>query len=65
MQDTQIPRKSYLTEKEQKVNQYLDKINHAPYFSIFMIMGGVVTLFTMMVLLSVFWLAFSEFNFWI
>ncbi|TWH54152.1 hypothetical protein CAL7102_02163 [Dulcicalothrix desertica PCC 7102] len=35
-------------------NEYLDKINHAPYFTIVMIGMGIVSLFTMFVLLGAF-----------
>lgn len=42
--------KPYLTEKDKKRNQYLDQINHAPYFTIFLVIAGIVVLFTMAVL---------------
>ncbi len=41
-----------LTDKERKMNQRLDKINHAPYFTIFLIMFAGVLLFTMVILLG-------------
>jgi hypothetical protein len=43
-----------LTEEDQKRNQYLDKINHAPYSTIFLIILGVFLLFTIGVSLSAF-----------
>jgi hypothetical protein len=43
-----------LTEKDRKRNLYLDKINHAPYFTITMIITGVVLLFSICVLLGTF-----------
>lgn len=44
--------KPYLTEEDRKKNQYLDNINHAPYFTIFLVISGIVILFTMAVLLG-------------
>lgn len=43
-----------LTEKDRKKNEYLEKINHAPYFLIFMIIGVMFLLFTTAVLMGVF-----------
>jgi len=43
-----------LTEEERKRNQYLDKVNHAPYSTIFLIILGMFLLFTIGVLLSAF-----------
>ncbi|GJD20738.1 hypothetical protein RIVM261_056940 [Rivularia sp. IAM M-261] len=43
-----------LTEEDRKRNEYLDKMNHAPYFTIVMISMGIVSLFTMFVLLGAF-----------
>lgn len=41
-------------EKDEKVNQYLNKINHAPYEIIVASAIGVVCLFTFLVLLGSF-----------
>jgi hypothetical protein len=43
-----------LTEEDRKRNEYLDKINHAPYFSIVLTSMAIVSLFTMLVLLGAF-----------
>ncbi len=43
-----------LDEKDRKKNQYLEQVNHAPYFMISMIMMAVLILFTTAVLLGVF-----------
>ncbi|OKH32631.1 hypothetical protein NIES2101_40580 [Calothrix sp. HK-06] len=43
-----------LTEQDRKRNEYLDKTNHAPYFTIVMTGMGIVSLFTMFVLLGAF-----------
>lgn len=43
-----------LTEEDRKRNEYLDKINHAPYFSIALTGMGVISLFTILVLLGAF-----------
>jgi hypothetical protein len=43
-----------LTEKDRKRNQYLDKTNHAPYFTITLITMGVVFLFSVAALLGIF-----------
>ncbi|BAZ14076.1 hypothetical protein NIES4071_59160 [Calothrix sp. NIES-4071] len=43
-----------LTEEDRKRNQYLDTINHAPYFRIVLTGMGIVSLFTMLVLLGAF-----------
>jgi quinol-cytochrome oxidoreductase complex cytochrome b subunit len=42
------------TEKDRKNSQYLDKINHAPYFTITMITMGALLLFSVCVLLGTF-----------
>jgi hypothetical protein len=41
-------------EKDQRVNQYLDQVNHAPYATIFAMGLGLVCLFTIAILLSSF-----------
>ncbi|BAU11634.1 unknown protein [Leptolyngbya sp. NIES-3755] len=41
-------------EKDKQVNQYLDRINHAPYATIFSMLLGLLCLFTIVVLLSSF-----------
>jgi hypothetical protein len=46
--------KSTLTEKERRINQRLDAMNHAPYFEIFVIALAIFCLFTVVVLLGVF-----------
>lgn len=46
--------KSALTEKDRRINQRLDEMNHAPYFEIFAIVTVVFCLFTLVVLLGVF-----------
>lgn len=43
-----------LTDEERKRNKYLEKINHAPYFTIFMIIMAMFLLFTTAVLIGVF-----------
>ncbi|MFH7026069.1 MAG: hypothetical protein ACHBN1_11855 [Heteroscytonema crispum UTEX LB 1556] len=43
-----------LTEEERKRNQYLDKINHAPYFTIVLIGMGTLLLFATGALLGSF-----------
>lgn len=43
-----------LTKEERKKNEYLEKINHAPYFRIFMIIAVMFLLFTTAVLMGVF-----------
>jgi hypothetical protein len=40
--------------KDKKVNQYLDSINHAPYFSLILSCLGIFGLFTLVVLLGIF-----------
>jgi Fe2+ transport system protein B len=41
-------------EKDQKVNEYIDKTNRAPYFGIILAVLGVFTAFTAAVLLGAF-----------
>lgn len=41
-------------EKDSKVNQYLEQINHAPYITIVAVILGMFCLFTFMVLLGSF-----------
>jgi hypothetical protein len=43
-----------LTEQDRLRNQYLDKINHAPYSTIFLIGMGTFLLFTLGALLGAF-----------
>lgn len=43
-----------LTEAERQHNAYLDRINHAPYFTIFLIGGGLFCLLTVAVLMAAF-----------
>ncbi|MEA5509386.1 hypothetical protein VB715_06375 [Crocosphaera sp. UHCC 0190] len=43
-----------LSEKDRKRNEYLEKMNHAPYFTIFMIVMAMFLLFTTAVLMGVF-----------
>ena len=43
-----------LSEEDRKRNEYLDKINHAPYFRIVLTGMGIVVLFTTLVLLGAF-----------
>ncbi|ACB53715.1 hypothetical protein cce_4367 [Crocosphaera subtropica ATCC 51142] len=43
-----------LDEEDRKKNQYLERVNHAPYFMISMIIMAVLILFTTAVLLGVF-----------
>ena len=45
---------SPLTDEDRKRNAYLDHINHAPYFTIFFVIGGVFCLFTIATLLAAF-----------
>ena len=40
--------------KDEKVNQYLEQTNHAPYPTIFAITLGIFCSFTLLVLLGVF-----------
>lgn len=39
---------------DQKVNQYLAHINHAPYFAIAAVILGLFCLFTLLVLMGIF-----------
>lgn len=41
-------------EKDQKVNQYLEQINHAPYIRIIAMVLGLFCLFTVLVLMGAF-----------
>jgi hypothetical protein len=41
-------------ERDRKVNQYLDHINHAPYGTIFMLILGLFCLFTVVILIGSF-----------
>jgi hypothetical protein len=41
-------------EKDEKVNQYLDQMNHAPYGTIFTVVIGLFCLFTLVILVSSF-----------
>lgn len=41
-------------EKDQKVNQYLDSINHAPYGMIIGLSIGLFCLFSLLILVGVF-----------
>ena len=41
-------------EKDKKVNQYLDQVNHAPYLLIFASVFGLFCAFTLSVMLGVF-----------
>lgn len=43
-----------LTDEDRKHNAYLDNINHAPYFTIFLVIGGTFCLFTMAMVLAAF-----------
>lgn len=43
-----------LSEADRKHNDYLDRINHAPYFPIFLMVSGAFVLFTILVLVGVF-----------
>lgn len=43
-----------LTEEDRRRNDYLDQINHAPYFTIFLVLTGVFCLFTAAMLLAAF-----------
>lgn len=42
-----------LNDDDRHRNERLDQINHAPYFTIFMIIGGLTLLFTIAVLMGV------------
>ena len=41
-------------DKDRKVNQYLEKINHAPYAVIIAVLLGVFCIFTTLVLMGTF-----------
>lgn len=41
-------------ERDQKVNQYLDQINHAPYVAITFLVLGAFCLFTLIILVGSF-----------
>jgi hypothetical protein len=41
-------------EKDEKVNQYLNQVNRAPYATIFAVLIGLFCLFTVVVLVSSF-----------
>jgi hypothetical protein len=41
-------------ESDQKVNQYLDRINHAPYATIIGVLLGAIILFTVFILMGSF-----------
>lgn len=41
-------------EKDERVNQYLDRVNHAPYPTIYAVLIGLFCLFTFVVLVSSF-----------
>lgn len=41
-------------DKDHKVNQYLDKVNHAPYPTIIALVFGLLAAFTMVFLLGSF-----------
>lgn len=43
-----------LTEEDRKRNEYLDNINHAPYFSIFFILMMMIVLFTVSISIAAF-----------
>lgn len=43
-----------LTEEDRKRNEYLDNINHAPYFSIFFIIMMMIVLFTVGISIAAF-----------
>lgn len=43
-----------LTEEDRKRNEYLDNINHAPYFSIFLIMMAMILLLTVGISIAAF-----------
>jgi hypothetical protein len=42
-----------LTPEDRQRHEYLDKINHAPYFTIFMTIAVMFALFTLAVLLGI------------
>lgn len=44
----------YPNEKDAKVNQYLDRMNHAPYGFIFLSMMLLFVLFTFVILVGIF-----------
>jgi hypothetical protein len=41
-------------EKDRKVNEYLDRVNHAPYGTIMLLMVGGFVLFTTLILIGIF-----------
>ena len=41
-------------EHEKRVNEYLDSINHAPYFTIILITAGIFCVFTFLILIGAF-----------
>ncbi|MBP0018544.1 MAG: hypothetical protein J7647_13465 [Cyanobacteria bacterium SBLK] len=43
-----------LSEADRRHNEYLDRINHAPYFSIFLMVSSAFVLFTTLVLVGIF-----------
>ena len=43
-----------LTEEDRKKNEYLEQINHAPYFTIFLVIAALFTGFTLAVLVGAF-----------
>ncbi len=43
-----------LTEEDRKQNEYLDKINREPWPLIFLVLIGLVSVFTMLVLMGTF-----------
>lgn len=43
-----------LTEEDRKRHEYLERINHAPYFTIFMIISAMFVVFTAALLTGVF-----------
>ncbi|WP_201322415.1 hypothetical protein [Pseudanabaena sp. lw0831] len=45
---------SHSDESYQKANQYLDRLNHAPYLTIFAWILGMLCLFTFIILIGVF-----------
>lgn len=45
---------SPLTDEDRKRNAYLEEINHAPYFTIFLVGGGLFCLMTVIMLLASF-----------
>ena len=48
------PAVSHSDESYQKANQYLDRVNHAPYLTIFAWILGMLCLFTFIILIGVF-----------